>query len=363
MIRSRGGQLIVLMVALLLGGLAVGLVQAQEGNLLGNSGFEGHYRSYSFGETDPDTVLEFRIADGWNPWFRQQGEGERNDYYRRPEYRPGTYSYNGTMAQQFFTSFSTHEAGFFQRVPDRLIPGEVYRFNIAAYIWSSVGGDFYRSENPGDVKIRIGIDPLGETNPWSEDIVWSPFYTFYDEWQVLSVEAEAQSPSATVFVWSGQAYPVMHNDSAWDEAFFGLASSAPVVEAAAGELAVEGDAEPVAEAEPAPSEEPTAEEAAPSDEAESPDAVVEPAEVTPVTVSAYPLSGTTVTADLDLKLRTRKYADVLAVIPAGTVIEVYGRSADQDWAFVEYNGQQGWVASWYGRYSSPYAALPEIPMP
>lgn len=347
MIRTRGGQWIVLLVALLLAGLAGGVVQAQEGNLLGNSGFEGNYPFYQ-------GIVEFRLADGWEVWYRHRAEGEPENFYRRPEYRPGTYSYNGTMAQQFFSSYSTHEAGFFQRVPDRLIPGEVYRFNIAAYIWSSQGGNFYRSENPGEAKIRIGIDPTGNTNPWSREIVWSPFYSYYDAWQVLSVEAEAQTTSATVFVWSGQAYPVMHNDSAWDEAFFGLASSAPALEMVDAELSV-GDAA----ADTTVAAEDTVSAGEGDVEATAP--VAE--ETVPVTVSPYPLSGITVTADIDLRMRTRKHGEVLDVIPAGTVVEVYGRSVDRDWAFVEYNGQQGWIASWYGRYSAPYNDLPDILMP
>jgi hypothetical protein len=297
------------------------------GNLLANPGFEGFYRSYNYNEANRGLVLEFRIADGWNPWFRENGPNDEEWQYRRPEYRPGTYSYNGTQSQQFFASFGTHEAGLMQRV-EGVTPGQTYQFSIAAYIWSSMGGNFYLSEQPGDAVVRVGIDPTGGTNPWARSVVWSPFQSFYDQWRVLTVDAVAQSSALTVFFWSHQQYPVIHNDVAVDEAYLGPADGAPVAPAAAPAVEV------------------------------APPVVESPAPVSPVSPT-----GVTMTASIDLRLRAGLYGQVLDVIPAGTPVSVLGRTGDDNWVQVTYNGQQGWTASWYGVYSSPFADLPVVAMP
>lgn len=310
------------------------------GNLLANPGFEGFYRSHG---SDAGLVLEFRVADGWSPWFRQQGPADPEWQYRRPEYRPGSYSYNGSASQQFFTSYGTHQAGLFQQVRG-LLAGQTYRFSLAMYVWSSMGGDFFRSEQPGVVSVRVGIDPSGGTNPYAASVVWSPFATFYDEWRVLTVDAAARSSRATVFVWSSAQYPVVHNDVAVDEAYFGLAAHAPVAgyrPAAAGDsLAV---VEPTADDSPAVAE-------LPAPPAEAPVAALSAGEIT-------------VTVDANVRMRASLYGQVLDVIPAGTTVAALGRSADLNWTAVTYNGQQGWIGSWLGQYSRPFEDLPVVPLP
>ena len=167
-----------------------------------------------------------------------------------------------------------------QRV-EGVTPGQTYQFSIAAYIWSSMGGNFYLSEQPGDAVVRVGIDPTGGTNPWARSVVWSPFQSFYDQWRVLTVDAVAQSSALTVFFWSHQQYPVIHNDVAVDEAYLGLADGAPVAPAAAPAVEV------------------------------APPVVESPAPVSPVSPT-----GVTMTASIDLRLRAGLYGQVLDVIPA-----------------------------------------------
>jgi hypothetical protein len=334
MVRWRNMLLGVTLFAVVMAGGPV--VQAQGGNLLANPGFEGFYRSYDYGNAGPGLVLEFRVADGWQPWHRTQAAGDPEWRYRRPEYRPASYSYNGSAAQQFFTSFGTHEAGIYQQVGG-VVAGRTYRFSIALYIWSSMGGDFYRSEQPGGARARVGIDPAGGTNPYADSVVWSPFATFYDTWRVLAVDAVAQGRAATVFVWSTQEHPVVHNDVALDDAFFGQASGAPLVA---------GSAVAVVETAVAPA-------AAAAEEA----TVVEQAP--PV---ASP-TGVTISVDANVRVRERLYGQVIAVIPAGEAVAVLGRSADRNWAFVEYGGVQGWIGSWLGQYSSQFEGLPVVNMP
>ena len=328
MSRVKPVSLLILLVLTLALAWPFPLAQAQGGNLLNNPGFEGFYRSYSYGSAAADLVLEFRVADGWTPWYRPQAAGDPGWRYRRPEYRPASYSYNGSAAQQFFTSFGTHQAGVYQRVTGATA-GQTYHFDIAAYIWSSNHQNFFRSEDPGNASVRVGIDPAGGTNPYAASVVWSPFSTFYDEWRVLSVAATAQGRALTVFVWSQQEFPVIHNDVALDEAFLGLGgvASAPVAETAD-------------EAVPAPQE------AAAEGPASAP-------------INAAP-TGITFTPDVNVRLRSTVYGPMLTLIPAGVPVAALGRSADLNWTLVEYEGQQGWVGSWLGSYSSDFEGLPVV---
>lgn len=317
-------------------------VMAQGGpNLLNNPGFEGAYQSYHFDPTPEGLVPEFRIAEGWHPWFRQQTATDPGWRNRRPEYRPASYSYNGTAAQQFFTSFGTHQAGLWQRV-ENATPGQVHRFSVAIYMWSSMGDDVFSSTTPGGMSVRVGIDPAGQTNPYGESVVWSDFATNYDAWGTISVDAVAQSNALTVFVWSQQEHPVVHNDVALDEAYLGLTGADPeTIGVTTGDTVTEEtspEAETQAEAEPATADDtPAVEEVAP--------------------VSTTP----TLIADIPLRLRARPAARAIDVVPADTTVSVLGRSADRNWALVEYDGQQGWVASWLAIFSVDFDELPVVP--
>jgi hypothetical protein len=306
------------LLALLLAAIPAG---AQAGpNLLNNPGFEGQYTPYRY--PDGRTIGEFHIAAGWNPWF--------NEALRRPEYKPSSYSYNYSAAQQFFTSYSTHEAGLWQRI-ESATPGKTYRFSLAVYVWSSSEGDIWHSVLPGAVSVRVGIDPTGGINPYAPGVVWSPFSMFYDEWRVLAVDAVARSNAMTVFLWSQQLYPVQHNDVAVDEAYLGLAG--PGTAAPAADTSTDSAQ---------PAEQPPA--AAP---AASQAQVGEP---TDILFTTYDY----------LNLREQPYGTILDVIPYKARVPVFGRSADERWVLVEYEGQRGWVAAWLGSFTRSPENLPVI---
>jgi len=66
--------------------------------------------------------------------------------------------------------------------------------------------------------LQVGIDPTGQWDSWSPNIVWSGTYTFFDTWGQLAVEAVAQNDVITVFMRSAPNFPVKHNDMYWDDA-------------------------------------------------------------------------------------------------------------------------------------------------
>lgn len=71
----------------------------------------------------------------------------------------------------------------------------------------------------------------------------------------------------------------------------------------------------------------------------------------------------TYTVDYNMNLRTApdSAADSQTTIPFGTTLAVAGRSADNAWLLVNYNGQSGWVAAGFGRLSAGIVSLPIVP--
>ncbi|UCC64884.1 MAG: hypothetical protein JSV36_07545 [Anaerolineae bacterium] len=121
-------------------------------NLLTDPNFEdGFY--YADGQP------ELQVANGWKPWWI---EGTREEtsrgYLHRPEYKAedrllygGRRIRSERYGQKFFTSFSTHHAGFFQRAAAPT--GSQVTFCIWVQVWSSSKHDPDRSQDPGKVRV------------------------------------------------------------------------------------------------------------------------------------------------------------------------------------------------------------------
>ena len=104
------------------------------GNRLVNAGFEEGFSDRGAGEVS--------VANGWFPWW-QDGPGQEEGYYRRPEYKPEDASRygrrrvrTGNFAQKFFNTFSTHNAGLLQQVPQVPV-GSKLIFSAWVQAWSS----------------------------------------------------------------------------------------------------------------------------------------------------------------------------------------------------------------------------------
>ena len=158
-------------------------------NLLENGDFEGDFIELD-GE-DPRNV-----ADGWTPWHVPASDSSPSFSNHNPNYDEETDRIRldeAGKAQKYFTLFATHQGGIYQEV-DSLTSGTTYRFSIYAQVWSSTYEDTELSEDPGDVVVRVGIDPDGGTDGSSEDIIWSTAATFfYDAYRQYAVIATAES--------------------------------------------------------------------------------------------------------------------------------------------------------------------------
>jgi len=183
-------------------------------NLLKNPSFEDAYDAYG-------QYRELRTAAGWTPWWIEH-EGDEGYLLRRPECRQANHFIfanrvkSGEYAQQCFTFYGTHEMGVYQQV--NVASGQVLLFSIWVQVWSSSLSDPAVSELPGFVKVAVGIDPTGGTDPLSPVIHWSDEIEAYDRWHFQFVQEVAQNNVITVFTRSRAQFAVKHNDLYWDEA-------------------------------------------------------------------------------------------------------------------------------------------------
>ncbi|MDE2636657.1 MAG: LysM peptidoglycan-binding domain-containing protein [Chloroflexota bacterium] len=194
-------------------------------NLLENGDFEGEFIELE--GADPRMV-----AASWTPWHVPADDTSPSFANHSPNYdeeRDRIRLDEAGKAQKYFTLFATHQGGIYQEV-DSLTSGSTYRFSVYAYVWSSSFEDTEFSEDPGDVVLRVGIDPNGGTDGASDDIIWSTAATFfYDAFRQYAVIATAESSSITVFVESTVGEPRANNYIYLDDAVLEAASETVVV--------------------------------------------------------------------------------------------------------------------------------------
>ena len=180
-------------------------------NLLSNPSFEGPY--------EPKGGPEMKVPEGWIPWHFEWAD---TDF--PPEFKPAEAPHlhnvhSGERALQYFKTWGTYHAGVYQKVA--VTPGVKLRFTIYGKAWSrdDAGGcPAELSCNPADMGMRIGIDPLGGSNPRAGSMVWSAQQSPIDQWKFFSVEAVAESDIISVFTWSSPSAPRRNQDTYWDDA-------------------------------------------------------------------------------------------------------------------------------------------------
>jgi LysM repeat protein len=217
------------------------VVSAQPAELLTNPGFEGDY---------VEQDISGLIADGWSSWYIGD-EADLPESGPAPETRVRT----GDAAQSYSTFLGTHDAGVLQSVSG-LTPGAPLTFSAFVYVWSTTDDmtpDV--SVEPGKVMIQVGIATEGSTDPSSPTIVWSEAVERYDEFVELSITAAPLGDTATVFVRSIIADPVLQTDVYVDDASLILqAEASSVDETPTDAPVVEQPTEESATAEPATEE-------------------------------------------------------------------------------------------------------------
>ncbi len=213
------------LLVMLVPALVLAAPTAQEGqNLLANPGFEGGWHWQG------DSYLG-KVADGWVAWWVDEASGKdpnAGDFWRnqRPEYGLIGLEYyipdqihSGSKAIQYGKRYATHTAGVYQQVLN-ITPGSTLRFSAWGFVY---GKDPDPSRTPGQVRMKVGIDPTGGTNVFGGSVLWSGETNAVaigsgSAWQQMSVEAVAQNSTVTVFVYSSQDFPMGDAlTSQWDD--------------------------------------------------------------------------------------------------------------------------------------------------
>jgi hypothetical protein len=130
-------------------------------------------------------------------------------YWAEPEFAeiPNAYYayrvHSGDVALKIFASGRMWEAGVYQQVYHVPLNSSL-TFSVWAQAWQCFE---YRncdwghlSDRPANMNIRVGIDPLGGTDPYAAAVVWSPPGESFDAYEQFSVSATARNQVVTVFV-------------------------------------------------------------------------------------------------------------------------------------------------------------------
>ncbi|MGC9357690.1 MAG: DUF11 domain-containing protein [Anaerolineae bacterium] len=115
------------------------------------------------------------------------------------------------------------EAGFYQRVED-LPVGSTVTFSVYAHAWSC--NERYPNPpatscgDPWEMWFRVGIDPGGAEDPWSEDIVWSDNAYIYDAFEPVGpiTATVGQDGAVTVYLYARAKWIQWYNEAYWDDA-------------------------------------------------------------------------------------------------------------------------------------------------
>lgn len=223
-------------------------LQSNTPNLIQNPSFEGEYKGYVPAEPLDDCpfgvcqTAQVPTEGGWIPFWRSHNDKDPGYIIRQPEYKPACVGTDpcvfpnrlrdGKEAQQYFTFFSTHEAGLMQTVD--VVPGKTYCLSGWGHSWSAQDDDDAISgPEDGQLFQKIGIDPTGGQNWQSGDIVWSdqennPLGRIqYDEYGLFTVTAKAEAEKVTIFFYSQPSYAVKHNNVYWDDTHLSLLDDQP----------------------------------------------------------------------------------------------------------------------------------------
>ncbi len=204
---KRSNLLAFALIVLLLGITSIS-AQDDEENLLTNPGFEEPFVAQG---GSPVRM----VAQGWTPWHLPRTDDMPDYANRQPVYALATDDepriWEGEMAQLMYNNtWYTHIGGVYQ-VVENITPGTELRFQVYVYVWSSAFSDREKSEDDGQVIVQVGIDPMGGTDPTSNNIVWSPGLPQYDAYRPYSVIATAANDTVSVWVRSTVGKPVEYS--------------------------------------------------------------------------------------------------------------------------------------------------------
>lgn len=182
----------------------------QSGNLLKNPGFEGSF---------VDSSETLHVAQNWSAWWIPHSPNDPAWMNKTPNFERTALPervHGGAAAQSLVSFFATHTAGVYQQVS--VTAGSDLRLTAFGKGWTSTEDDPLNVSIGGsDLRMRVGIDPFGGTDPLSSNIQWSQQVNAADSFVQFTAYARAASSTVTVFLYSAPFDARRHNDVYWDD--------------------------------------------------------------------------------------------------------------------------------------------------
>lgn len=169
-------------------------------DLLLNSGFEGGTYQAS---------PELFVPAGWKAWSSCEPGAVHSELEAHPPHVHG-----GRFAARVWQAFSTCEMGLYQRVD--ALPGATYQLEGYGFSWST-SNPVVGTPSEAWIKMWIGIDPLGGTDPQAASVVWSEENAARDIYGDFLVTVQARHTRLTVFLRSKPDWGLARNDTFWDD--------------------------------------------------------------------------------------------------------------------------------------------------
>jgi LysM repeat protein len=194
-----------LSVLLALSFAGIASIEAQDGNLLRDPGFEtSSYKGIAEG---PDGTT-FNVPGDWGGWLTQTPRTQ--DWMNLV---PNGFPHTGSMKRSGTKSFNVGRGGatFTMAIYQQVTVNPESDLRATAWVLQD-------NSSASNARVRIGIDPNGGTNPLGSGIVWSGSYSTVGSWIEMSVDATSIAGTVTVFIYATQAWPNDPNDIYIDDA-------------------------------------------------------------------------------------------------------------------------------------------------
>lgn len=197
---------------------AAGSVLAQGASpVILTEGFEGSFQS------DPTCKQgTCNVPAGWGVWFIPRDESDLPGVNFQPQAdRTTGRAQSGTSSQRLWTDNATFTGGIYRVVNDVQVGARV-RFTIWGQVWSTNDDSPISSRPSRDIRVKVGVDPLGGENgrfsPLNGQVIWSPEQEAKDSFVQFSVEVEVRAPTVILYTYTTMRDNVRHNEVFWDDA-------------------------------------------------------------------------------------------------------------------------------------------------
>jgi LysM repeat protein len=194
-------------------------VYAQDQGPVFNEGFEGDFKADPYCKTGTCNV-----PAGWGVWFIPRRETDQPGINFQPLYvqtKIANRVKSGSASQRIYVENATFTGGIYRIVADVKV-GSKLRFSAWGQSWSTNDESPISARPSPDIKLKIGIDPMGGNNgqasPLNGQVTWSEEHDAKDAFTQFSVETEAKTSTVIVYLYSTMADPVRHNEVFWDDA-------------------------------------------------------------------------------------------------------------------------------------------------